>query len=210
MRIGIGNAGWVCADEVDELPPGALLYVRFRPDDQNGRLQPVELYLDAEGQAITGKHMRELPLHVIESAVNDDPDTPSDVRRLMDVPGPQLSVLASHYGATFGRQAKDDDWTALSMFSQYKDSGLTQPKKLRPKPPQGTSNVAPLPPPADGMTDEWLRHLAAAYAAAVRRGEPPAKALAEQAGVPVRTVHSWVYRARKSGHMAPSKRGARA
>lgn len=207
MRISEGNAGWVCVDEVDELPPGALLYVRFQPDG-SGRLRPVEVYLDGEGQTITGKHMRELPLHVVEAVVNDDPDQPGGLVRRMDFPGPQLSILASHYATTFGAKTRDNDWTALSMFSQIRDSGLPQPEKVHPKPSGNMREVPPLNAPESGMTDEWLRHLAAAYTAAVRRGEPPAKSLAKQAGVPVRTVHSWVYRARKRGYMAPGKRGA--
>lgn len=205
MRIGYGNAGWVCVDEVDELPPGALLYVRFRPDE-SGRWRPVEMFIDGEGQVITGKHLRELPLHVVEAVVNEDPDAPAGLVARLNAAGPQLAVLASHYATTFGGQAKPDDWVALSMSSQIRGSGLPQPEKTRPS-PQPKTEVPPLTAPREGLTDEWLRHLAAAYTAALRRGEPPAKALAEQAGVPVRTVHSWVYRARKRGFMAPGKTG---
>lgn len=205
MRISEGNAGWVCVDQVEELPPGALLYVRFRPGP-SGRLLPTELYLDAEDEPLTGKHLRELPLHVVEAVVNDDPDQGSVVQR-MNLAGPQLSVLASHYGTTFGRKADEHDWVVLSMRSQFPGSGLPQPGKRRPARSAAPREVPPLNAPEGGITDEWLRHLAASYAAAVRRGEPPAKALAEQAGVPVRTVHSWVYRARKRGYMAPANRG---
>lgn len=199
MRITEGNGGWVCADGVDELPPDALLYVRFQPDDSD-RLRATELYVDAAGAHITGKHMRELPLHVIETLVNED----DSLRRLLDAPGPQLAVLASHFGTTFGRP-DEANWVNQSMLSQLPGSGALTVAKEKLRPSASEPAVPPLAAPQDGMTDEWLRHLAAAYRAAVRRGEAPAKSLAEQAGVPVRTVHSWLYRARKRGYIAPGR-----
>jgi hypothetical protein len=71
--------------------------------------------------------------------------------------------------------------------------------------------VAPLTTPPEGRyTAEWFNQLRDAYVrawAAWRHGggEAPAKALANQARVSVRTVHSWLYRARHAGVEIPGQ-----
>jgi 8-oxo-dGTP pyrophosphatase MutT (NUDIX family) len=65
--------------------------------------------------------------------------------------------------------------------------------------------VPPLTAPDSGLTDEFLRHVAAAYVAAVKAGLNPAPELARQTGRPVRTVHRWIYIARKRGLLPPSR-----
>ncbi len=60
----------------------------------------------------------------------------------------------------------------------------------------------------DRIDDAFLRHVADAYADAIRHGaRSPAAALARQATVPVRTVHRWIYLARKAGHLPPGSQG---
>lgn len=59
----------------------------------------------------------------------------------------------------------------------------------------------------NGNPDEFSRRVAAAYwhhAAATRA---PAKAMAAEAGVPVRTVHRWIREARLRGVLKPGMRG---
>jgi hypothetical protein len=73
--------------------------------------------------------------------------------------------------------------------------------------------VAPLTTPPEGRyTAEWFNQLRDAYVHAWaawrhRGGEAPAKALAKQASVSVRTVHSWLYRARQAGVEIPGQQG---
>jgi hypothetical protein len=67
--------------------------------------------------------------------------------------------------------------------------------------------VAPLDRP-DRLDDAFLHHVADAYVDAIRRGAAsPAVMLARQATVPVRTVHRWIYLARKAGHLPPGSQG---
>lgn len=81
------------------------------------------------------------------------------------------------------------------------------PKRRRLKDAPDTS--ARLSPPASGLDDDFLRQVAAAYAAAVARGERPNRSLAEQVGhEKTRTVESWVYLARKRGFLPKGRPGA--
>lgn len=82
-------------------------------------------------------------------------------------------------------------------------------RKLRQRPPKAAEPppVAPLDRP-DRLDDAFLRHVADAYVDAIRRGaKSPAAMLARQATVPVRTVHRWIYLARKAGHLPPGSQG---
>jgi hypothetical protein len=62
--------------------------------------------------------------------------------------------------------------------------------------------------PTDGLTDDFLRDVARACAAAVGRGERPNVAISKQVGYPLKTVQRWVFTARQRGIMPPAPRGA--
>lgn len=65
------------------------------------------------------------------------------------------------------------------------------------------------PPGRNGLDDAFLRQVAAAYTAAVARGERPNRSLAKQVGhASTRTVESWVYISRKRGFLAKGRPGA--
>jgi hypothetical protein len=69
---------------------------------------------------------------------------------------------------------------------------------------------ARLAPPANGLTDDFLREVSGAYLAAVARGERPNRALMQQVGdgFSKRTVERWVYMARKHGFLPATKQGS--
>lgn len=199
MELGFGNGGWVRV--ADAGMPGPL-YVRLLPDER-GRLRIRELYLEAEDGPIRGEHLRGLPLHVLEAICNEDR---SDVLNRLEVPGPDLSRAASYHATSWGR--KVEHWVADSWWAQVAGSGVPQAPRARKRP----RRTPPLPPqplkaPDEGLTDAFLRTVAASYADAVRRGLAPAPTLAEEARVSHRTVHRWVYEARKRGIMPPGKQG---
>lgn len=67
--------------------------------------------------------------------------------------------------------------------------------------------LAALRRPDDRITDEFLIHLTAVYLELAAQKRAPAPVIAEQTGAPVRTVHRWIYEARKRGHLPPGHRG---
>lgn len=67
----------------------------------------------------------------------------------------------------------------------------------------------PLTRPDGTDPDGFSRRVAAAYREAVATSSTPAKVLAEEAAVPVTTVHRWIRDARRAGHIPPTKKGAR-
>ena len=64
--------------------------------------------------------------------------------------------------------------------------------------------------PTDGLTDDFLRDVGRAYAAALARGERPNKAIAEQTGRDIKSVQRWVYLGRNRGVIPPAAKKGRA
>lgn len=62
-------------------------------------------------------------------------------------------------------------------------------------------------PPDRRLTDTYLAQVVRAYHAAVEAGKPPAPTIAEDVGAPVRTVRSWIHKARQRGLMPPGRPG---
>lgn len=67
--------------------------------------------------------------------------------------------------------------------------------------------LAALKPPTDGLTDDFLSRLSAAYRELVLAKRAPAPAIADQTGAPVRTVHGWIAESRKRGYLPPAVHG---
>lgn len=65
----------------------------------------------------------------------------------------------------------------------------------------------PLTRPDGSDPDGFSRQVALAYTHAVLATSAPAKVLAEEAGVPVTTVHRWIRDARLRGHLPPARKG---
>lgn len=200
------------ASDVPTLPPGALVYVKFGRDTEARRLVPLEVFIEStDGSRIRGEHLRKLPLDVIEAVANEDDG--ADVESGMRHPGPLLGIAASHmstpWGEWQGREFNRPNWATDMLGSQINDSGVPRAKRGLAVPKREMGEAPPqLTTPPDGRySDEWFRSLARSYNWALlewrtRGGEPPAKELARQAGVSVKTVHSWVYRARKAGFLS--------
>ncbi|MGN6243729.1 MAG: hypothetical protein ACTHQ3_08645 [Motilibacteraceae bacterium] len=201
MEIGYGYGGWICVR--DEDLPGPL-YLRLGKNSV-GRWEVRDLYLEADWRAVVTADLRELPLgDLVSVALADDGE--QTVLRGIDSPGPQLGILASHYSTTWGASDKPADWVRLAWLTQL-DSSLPQPKRVNHRPLRESPRVPPLTRPDGPITDDFLSHVANAYAQALAERQRPAVALAEQSGAPVRTVHRWIYLARQRGLLAKTARG---
>lgn len=55
--------------------------------------------------------------------------------------------------------------------------------------------------------EAFYRRVAIAYRTYARLGQRPAPAIAEEAGVPVTTVHRWVRESRRRGYLPPGRKG---
>lgn len=204
MEIRYGNGGW-CLVEGDLGLPGRL-YVRV--SDVDGHLRVTELYIDGRGSPINAAALRKLPLSYLEQWIGHS----NPARARLSVAGPDLSRLASYFATTFG---KAQHWVADSWRAQYDNSDVRQApmgdgKRTRGRSEEPESGELLLSAPEDGrLSDAFLSDVVRAYNEAVARRLPPAITLGNLADVSPRTVHRWVYTARKRGVMPPATRKGR-
>jgi hypothetical protein len=184
--------------------PGPL-YLRFAADEE-GHWHARELYLEGEGRNIEAADLRRLPLSALETVVLSDGGS-GVIAASAKFPAPDLATLASYFSTSFGSRAPKH-WVTESFRAQLPGGEDLRAPRQDPPSPADRPDVPPLSAPENGLTDDFLGHVAAAYVAAVQGGLNPAPELAQQAGRPVRTVHRWIYLARKRGMLPPGGRTA--
>lgn len=200
MDVKLGHGGWVRYAEPDQ----PLTYIRFARSEA-GRWVVTELYMATDETAPIRPDSLKIRLAALETFANRP-----DVRAAMErdrSPGPDLRRLASHFSATFSRRATH--WVAQSYWANFPKSGVKQaPMGKEPAPDDWQEQAGPrLETPPEGLTDDFLRQVAEAYASAVKRGKHPAPAIANASGVSVSAVRKWVYTARKRKIMAAGQQG---
>ena len=138
-----------------------------------------------------------------------NPTVTSGLTRTYDLFGEAREILTALDAAMRAEQIPADTRTRVTsrlVWGQAEGATAEPVKPARCKPPAiaTTQNGR--------YTPEWFERLAASYAFAVANwrsggGQPPAKELAEQAGVPINTVRSWIYRARRAGYLPEGRQG---
>jgi hypothetical protein len=212
-----GPGGWVSIDN-RELP--GKLYLRLGQDEDR-HWDAFEFYL-AGRQRLTPGLLRRLPLGRLVATATQGPG--GDIlRALMDKQGPPLQTLADSMKVHHLRPENCENcgglvdpvrhqglsWVEAAWWAQ--DAAVQSPPMSRRPGWRTTPEPAPSPPlkpPLGKLTDDYLQQVSASYDTAVRGGsKAPAVDLAQQAGVSRRTVHRWIYTARKRGVMAPGRQG---
>lgn len=171
--------------------------VKLARDEASGRVVITRMIYvgDADGVfrrssvPVTSASLRALPIGRIEAAVNKAA-LPADV----------FDETPRDDG--FGVQFAPVD-TALADYLDKTEHRLSNTRLALP----GEADRAPLSRPDGTDPEAFSRRVAAAYTSAVESSAAPAKVLAEEAGVPVTTVHRWIREARQRGHLPPAVKG---
>ncbi len=147
--------------------------------DPDGRV--IELYLRKAKGEITLGDLKRLPISKVRARALSRPDL--ILAMMQTCPAPDVYDVV--------KRAFPPTWIPEKATSEE------TPFELSPTSPEG------------GLTDAFLRDVAAAYRDAVARGLRPNKALAEQTQhYSQRTVERWVYLARKKGLLEPTRPGS--
>jgi hypothetical protein len=204
--------------------PGPL-WLRLSHD--GGRWFLSEFYLDGRGAEITPGMLRALsriPPAVIGALIDGD-DESAEFARMAAEPGPDLSRLASYALApSLQRWAPrlvkhgQSGWALDSLRAQLPAAlqeemfgTVIEPAPAYPDPDHDrvptSTQPAPAAPVAGRIDDEFLRSVAGYYRWAVGNRLRPGPEIARASKVSLRTAQNWVYLARKSGTLAPTKPG---
>lgn len=160
-------------------PPGAeSAHVRARRDGDTGRLVITDLFVHGDG--LTSETLRGIALSRIEAGLN----------------GPSFEFAELDGGAT------DDDVTVAGL----RERGREHAQERRERRPAAAIRP-PLQRPDRTDPGAFYALVANAYGQYAAESRAPAKAIAEEAGVPTTTAHRWIREARRRGFLPPGRKG---
>lgn len=210
--------GWFRLREMSERGPSVYLHYQLTGHSGQERVDLTSVVMRAGGEeALSGRVWRRLPLSDIEKMLAitlvGPPPPIGDAARAWaqmrdaftagtkafpahaDIKPPSLDALDEYFEATAD--------IAVMYFNPMR-SGMLVSDGAEGLPP---GRIPHIKPPEGRLTDDFLNDVAEAYRWFTETGSPPAPAIAQIADVPVRTVHRWVYEARKRGILPPARTG---
>lgn len=187
-RLDYRPGGWIRAVS----QTGFAVYFRLRPEATAGgeRLRIRTAIVDSPAP-ITARTWREAPFTGAENHALV-PQVAEILNRPAETDADGAAELGRYFDATAGRFGRGG--------SQVTDRIVSEPGE----PPADFRRVQA---PGGHLTDDFLGDVAAAYTALTAREIPPAPAIAEMSGAPVRTVHRWILTARRRGFLPPAIKG---
>lgn len=177
---------------------GPTVYIQYAipesADDTGLDMRTVVMEASPE-EPLTGRTWRRIPLGMVEqSLLHHMEDTHGIFSYPWEGPAPTLDSLAEFFDATEDK------------FMTIKSPRLgTRVGDGQDGDPKGTLPV--IRSPEGRLTDDFLGDVAEAYRWFTAAGQPPAPSISERSNVPVRTVHRWIYEARKRGILPPARAG---
>ncbi|MEU2734703.1 hypothetical protein ABZ656_04410 [Streptomyces sp. NPDC007095] len=207
--IDVRPGGWF---RLRERAGGPLIYLHYAIAGPVGqeRIDLRSVVMLARGdEALSGRIWRRLPLSNLETMLSltlladpvpteTGPRTQAQARDAFtagvdafetDAKAPTLDTLDQYFEAT-------EDIT--TMYFNPMPSGMLVSDKGR---------IPQIKAPEGRLTDDFLKDVADVYRWATDSQQAPAPVISELADVPVRTVHRWVYEARKRGILPPARTG---
>lgn len=152
------------------------------------------------GGVLDSATLKSIPIARVESALNHPQFGLPNAK--LEISEKELRSLADR-GHLFPGEFRAIDAALASYLEKSPppkggEAGTRQTWRRRRKPltrPDGTD------------PDGFSRRVAEAYNDAILTTSKPAPLLAEEAGVPVTTVHRWIAEARRRGHLPPARKG---
>lgn len=201
--------GWLRLQE----PEGddAVVYLRYRllgPHDRH-RLMLSTIVVTSGDEGLSGRVWRRVPLVKLEHLLAPLTATNLTIpqQRLIDQlraafqdaadTEPQLDALVDYF-----EKGRPIDDLIERMIRET-------PKIISPRAAKGRKKATPpvTRPPEGRITDEFLEQVAESYRYYSSIGQRPAQEIAEAGGVPVKTVHRWVYEARQRDILPKGRTG---
>jgi len=171
--------GWVLWNRsVPGTTEGLMVYAQLYADKEGARSEVIELAVS--GRNLTTEKLRSIPLSQIETLANTNPDF-----------RPHLAGTERH---PIGK--------AFEQVRNQANQVLINEAYRKAREPR-----TPLSRPDGSNPDGFYRQVAEAYRDVVQTTPKVAKALADEAGVPVGTVHRWILEARRRGFLPPARQG---
>jgi hypothetical protein len=176
-------------EDMTYLEDGWVLWSRGRGGTTEGLMVYAWLYAEKEGdrgeitqmavsgRSLTTDRLRSIPLAHIETLANTNPEFSPHIAGR-----PQNTM-----GEAFDAFRQETNRYVIAKARRKHRKPLTRPDGSNP--------------------DAFYRQVAEAYRDVVQKNRKVAVALAEEAGVPVGTVHRWILEARRRGFLPSARQG---
>ncbi|MFI1726907.1 hypothetical protein [Streptomyces sp. NPDC020489] len=199
-EIDIRPKGWTRLKDEDG---GPVVYIQFAvPEAPGGRLDMLAVVMEpGADEPLTGRTWRRIPLATVEQILTGS-DIAADVHDIFTsqstLAAPTLDALHEY----FETRNSPPHYVPHTTIKFESDSMVGDGTDGDP-----TGKFPIVRPPEGRLTDEFLQTVADAYRWFNAAGRSPAPSISETSGVPVRTVHRWIYEARKREILPPARPG---
>lgn len=214
--IDVRPWGWLRLREQSGNGPSVFLHYQLTGPERQERLELQSVVMrSGEAEPLSGRLWRRIPLSQIEEAL-----TTWLVQMPFNAPTESVALNAMQARESFieGSDLSNVEAPTLDGLDQYFDDTediatvFFNPIPSGSLVSDGTEGVPPgkipqITPPEGRITDDFLSDVAEAYRWFTEAKKPPAPAISEMSGAPVRTVHRWIYEARKRGILPPARTG---
>jgi hypothetical protein len=190
--------GWVLwSRSVPGTTQGVMVYAQLYAEKEGARSEIIQLVICGRDLAatdhttdLTTDKLRSIPVAHIETLANTNPDFRPHLAGTPQLPISEAFDRFRHHASQImlneaHRKAKEADEA---------DRKAREPRQ-------------PLARPDGSNPDAFYQQVAEAYRDVLQTNRKVAKALADEANVPVGTVHRWVLEARRRGFLPPARQG---
>ncbi|MEU9245677.1 hypothetical protein [Streptomyces sp. NPDC048385] len=205
--IDVRPWGWLRLREISEQGPTVYLHYEVVGSQGQERLDLQAVVMrSGSGEALSGRVWRRIPFADIEKALTVALVNPPPTEFFAGEPFEQLREV-------FANGVEGSVPPVLdSLDDFFKATEDLTPIYFNPVPSgmlvtEDQGRLPRISSPEGRITDDFLQDVAEAYRWYASRDEPPAPSIAQMAGAPVRTVHRWIYEARKRGILPPARSG---
>jgi hypothetical protein len=185
--------GWVRLDATKDAPSGFHGKVFLRLRESAGRMRVRQAFMDAD-DPVSARTWRHVPLAEVE-AFALRPEFREVLEKPVEMSTEIVNELDRYFDDSAARYFDVADW--VPEMPDHPDLDL----------PHMYASYQPLRSPEGRITPEFLQQVAVAYRRAAAERRKPAPVMAEEARVPIRTVHGWITQARKQGYLPPGRKG---
>lgn len=215
-NVDVRPWGWLRLREESGDGPSVFLHYQLNGPERQERLELQSVVMrSGEDEPLSGRLWRRIPLSQIEEAL-----TVWLVQMPFNAPTESVALNAMQARESFmqGSDLSDIEAPTLDELDRYFDDTEDIATVFFNPIPSGSlvsdgteglpaGKIPEIKPPSGRLTDEFLGDVAEAYRWLTDAKRPPAPAISEMSGVPVRTVHRWIYEARKRGILPPARAG---
>jgi hypothetical protein len=191
MLTETGAPGWA---EVGI--PDLVARVLIKVAEKEGRYV-IETMIVSDG-ALDSVTIKRIPVSRIETLLNQGAG--------VGLLGPSAQAVYEVKGFTFSGRSRvwSQEFSEVEQALSRYLAGMDRPSFT---PGATPSAREPLARPDGTDPDGFYRKVAEAYSEIVVTSASPAKVIAEEAEVPVTTVHRWINEARRRGFLPPARKG---